>query len=218
MAHPSSDITPSMSPNSGPTGSSAGSGRARNTLGRAEFSERFQTASRTLWLIAAAVLGRRSDADDVLQEAAVIGLAKLDDFDPATNFAAWMGGIVRNVARNHARKSTRRQTSPADPRTIDQSRYAGDVTDPGPLFDARGRLVADQADFDDQVIKALGTLEETARTCLLLRTLRDMPYREISLLLGIPEGTAMSHVHRARQALRQQLSAGAGAGGNRSAS
>ena len=48
-------------------------------------------------------------------------------------------------------------------------------------------------------------LEETARTCLLLRTLRDMPYREISLLLDIPEGTAMSHVHRARQAMRYFL-------------
>src|SRR5688572_23487851 len=104
------DIPPSMSPASEPAEPPADSRAVgRGPLGPAEFSERLQSASRTLWLIAAAVLGRRSDADDVLQEAAVIGLRKLSDFDPATNFAAWMGGIVRNVARNQARKNIRRQ-------------------------------------------------------------------------------------------------------------
>jgi RNA polymerase sigma-70 factor (ECF subfamily) len=174
-----------------------------------EFSARLQSASRSLWLIAAAVLGQRSDADDVLQEAAMIGLRKVAEFDPATNFAAWMGGIVRNVARNHARKRIRRQTSPADPGVIDQSRTAAEEPVAAPAFDRRGHLTADQPDFDDRVMHALEKLEDTARACLLLRTLKDLPYREISALLGIPEGTAMSHVHRARQFLRQQLSADA---------
>jgi len=200
------DISRSMSPHSEPA-ARAGSGAAgRQVLGPAEFSERLQSAQRTLWLIASAVLGRRTDADDVVQEAAVIGLQKLTDFDPATNFPAWMGGIVRNVARNHARKNIRRQTSPTDPRTIDLARRASPSPAPSPSFDARGRLVADQAEFDDRVLSALGTLDETARACLLLRTLRELPYREISVLMGIPEGTAMSHVHRARQSLRHQLS------------
>jgi RNA polymerase sigma-70 factor (ECF subfamily) len=200
-----------MSPQAEPTESPAGSGAAgRQKLDPAEFSLRLQTASRTLWLIAAAVLGRRTDAEDVLQEAAVIGLQKLSDFDPSTNFSAWMGGIVRNVARNQARKTSRRQTTAADPRAIDQSRPANPAAPGGPSFDSRGRLVADQADFDDRVLHALGGLEEVARACLLLRTLKEMPYREISLLLGIPEGTAMSHVHRARQSLRQHLAADPG--------
>ena len=51
-------------------------------------------------------------------------------------------------------------------------------------------------------------MEETARACLLLRTLQDMPYREIALALDIAEGTAMSHVHRARMAMRERLAAG----------
>jgi RNA polymerase sigma-70 factor (ECF subfamily) len=173
-----------------------------------QFSARLGEVSRSLWLIAAAVLGERSDADDVVQEAAMIGLRKLGEFDPSTNFSAWMGGIVRNVARNYARKRVRRQTAAADPRTIDQSRVAVPESGSGPAFDRRGTLPADQSDFDDRVLHALNLLEETARACLLLRTLRDLPYREISALLGIPEGTAMSHVHRSRQVLRQQLSAG----------
>ncbi|MEX2219245.1 MAG: RNA polymerase sigma factor [Phycisphaerales bacterium] len=174
-----------------------------------EFSARFQEAWRTLWIIAAAVLGRRTDAEDVLQEAAMIGLRKVADFQEGTSFAAWMGGIVRNVARNHARKRTRRQTADADPRTLDLGAASSGTAVSDPEFDRRGRLQPDQADFDDHVLKALNTLDEVPRTCLLLRTLRDMPYREISQLLGIPEGTAMSHVHRSRQTLRTLLSGGA---------
>jgi RNA polymerase sigma-70 factor (ECF subfamily) len=157
-------------------------------------------------VVAAAVLGSRTDVEDVLQDAAMIGLAKLSDFEPETSFTAWMGGIVRNVARNHARKRARRHTSPTDPMSIDQSHSGRAGVQAGPAFDRRGRLEADQDAFDDRLASALRVLDETARTCLLLRTLREMPYREISQVLGIPEGTAMSHVHRARKALRQQLS------------
>lgn len=171
-----------------------------------EFSARFAAASRTLWLIAAAVLGRRDGADDVVQESAVIGLQKVNEFLPQTNFAAWMGGIVRNVARNQARKSIRRQTGAADPATLDQSRQAVAEPPKPPAFDRDGRLSVDQKVFDDRLMAALNELEEVPRVCLLLRTLHDQPYREIAGVLGIPEGTAMSHVHRARATLRRLLS------------
>ena len=69
-----------------------------------------------------------------------------------------------------------------------------------------GELAIDQKSFDDQVLAALHTLEDTARACLLLRTVEGMPYREISVALDIPEGTAMSHVHRSRQSMRRILS------------
>lgn len=206
------DIQGVITPKSEPSGALAGAGpRVGETraLTPEEFSARLQASSRSLWLIAAAVLGQRSDADDVLQEAAMIGLRKVAEFDPATNFAAWMGGIVRNVARNHARKRVRRQTSPSDPHSIDQAHTSSDGVAAGPEFDRRGKMSADQSEFDDRVVHALDRLEDTARACLLLRTLKNLPYREISVLLGIPEGTAMSHVHRARQFLRQQLSADA---------
>jgi RNA polymerase sigma-70 factor (ECF subfamily) len=54
-------------------------------------------------------------------------------------------------------------------------------------------------------MRALRGVSEVARACLLLRTLEGMPYARISELLQIPEGTAMSHVHRTRQFLRERL-------------
>ena len=68
------------------------------------FASRFTACSRTLWCIATAILGRSGPAEDVLQEAALIALRKLHDFDPDTSFTAWMGQIVRFVALNHGRR------------------------------------------------------------------------------------------------------------------
>lgn len=180
-------------------------------LSREEFAAQFQTAAGGLWCIAAAVLGGRNDAEDVLQDAAAIGFGKIGAFDPATSFAAWMGEIVRNVARNHARKADRRRTTPTDPASIDAVHRAADSPGAGVLrFD--GGLLADQGAFDDRVVKALAGLDETARICLLLRTIESMSYREISRVMGIPEGTAMSHVHRSRHTLRGVLSSPTGGG------
>ena len=141
----------------------------------------------------------------------MIGLRKIGEFDPDTSFSAWMGGIVRNVARNHARKRVRRQTTPADPVALDQSAARAAEGEIAPAFDRRGALSPDQAVFDDRLMRALAELDETARTCLFLRTLDDLPYRDISQILGIPEGTAMSHVHRSRHTLRAKLSTSASA-------
>jgi RNA polymerase sigma-70 factor (ECF subfamily) len=52
---------------------------------------------------------------------------------------------------------------------------------------------------------ALETLEPTVRACLLLRVVAGMSYQQISGVLEIPEGTAMSHVFRARKALASRL-------------
>jgi RNA polymerase sigma factor (sigma-70 family) len=70
---------------------------------------------------------------------------------------------------------------------------------------ARGELPPDQEHFDDRVMRALRSVNEVARACLLLRTLEGLSYSEISRLLEIPEGTAMSHVHRTRMHLRECL-------------
>lgn len=170
----------------------------------AAFATRFQNAWPTLWAIAVAVLGDRTGADDVLQEAAVIALEKLEQFDPQTNFSAWMGRIVRFVALNHGRRRSNMPAANLDPTALDRSPARQQVG--GTPLDNRGQVPPDQENFDDRVMAALNMLDETARACLLLRTLMNMPYREISLVLDIAEGTAMSHVHRARIALRERLS------------
>ena len=70
----------------------------------------------------------------------------------------------------------------------------------------RGLLGHSDADvLVHAVMDALRTLDETARACLLMRVVLDLPYRNIALALNIPEGTAASHVHRARATMRSNL-------------
>ena len=56
-------------------------------------------------------------------------------------------------------------------------------------------------------MRALASLTEVARASLLLRTLEGLDYDEIGRVLGVPAGTAMSHVHRSRMRLRERLGA-----------
>lgn len=200
-------------------------GVQRPVLSYGEFATELDRSSRTLWCIAAAIVRDRSEAEDVVQEAAVIGLSKIDQFDPATSFAAWMGAIVRYVALNHSRRVSRRNLALADPSALEtagERGWRGDGGDGGRgsgetgaagVISSDGQLLGDQGAFDDSVLRALSSLDETARACLLLRTLLDLPYRDISLALGIPEGTAMSHVHRARGVMRRKLASSAEKGG-----
>jgi RNA polymerase sigma-70 factor (ECF subfamily) len=181
----------------------------------------FQTHARVLWTVAAGVLGEPTEAEDVLQEAAAMALEKLEQFDPRTSFVAWMSAFVRNVALNQARKRERRATRPMDPAALPEGPPAGGSTcsnghPPAARLpiDARGVLAIDQESFDDAVLAALRELSCEARSALLLRVVLDLSYREIATVLGMPEGTAMSHVHRSRLVLRELLS---GAGTTRAA-
>jgi RNA polymerase sigma-70 factor (ECF subfamily) len=171
------------------------------------FTVQFQASMRTLWLIAVGIVRDTGLAEDVVQEAAMIALDKLDQFRPDSNFTAWTGQIVRNLALNRARKEYKRRSSLVDPTVLEESlpaRYA-DERCSDVRVDRRGELPIDQPFFDDRVMQALSGLSDVARACLLLRTIEGLEYSRIAVLLDIPEGTAMSHVHRARAYLRGRL-------------
>jgi RNA polymerase sigma-70 factor (ECF subfamily) len=173
------------------------------TLSPDGFAASLKSASRKLWCLAAAILGGPAYAEDILQEAAVTALQRLETFDAGSNFEAWMGQIVRYTALNHSRRHFRSKEFGVDELAeAPGPRAVADVK-----IDGGGQLLPDQEHFDDAVIRALRQIDETPRACFLLRTLMATSYREISALLGIPEGTAMSHVHRARATLRQTLEA-----------
>jgi RNA polymerase sigma-70 factor (ECF subfamily) len=156
------------------------------------FAKELSSAHRAVWTIAVAILHDRAAADDTIQEAAAIALSKLGEFDTTTSFVAWFGQIVRFTALNEGRRRQRAQAGK-------------DAAPESPV----GRPPATAA-FDARLQAALAGLDDTARTCLLMRTVHDMTYAEIARALGIPEGTAMSHVHRARIQLRERLAPGEG--------
>jgi len=183
--------------------SARGESRA-SKLTAQRFGELFDESWKILWCAAVAVVRDRTLAQDVVQQAAIVGLKRLNDFEPDTSFVSWMTRIVKNIALNESRKRVRRRTSPTEGLVLDTSPAAAPRTE-SPAVTGSGHIAMDQAAFDDRVTHALEGLDETARSCLLLRVVLDLPYREIALALDIPEGTAASHVHRARKLLRERL-------------
>lgn len=176
---------------------------SHQTLSPEQFVRRFETASRKLWCLAVGILGCRLQAEDVLQEAALTALQRLTSFRAGSNFEAWMAQIVRFTAFNLARRHYRRREIGSQDQLPGPSWNAANPR----LVDDSGCLDSEQSHFDDSVIRALGQLSELPRASFLLRTLMGLSYREVSELLGIPEGTAMSHVHRSRATLRELLEA-----------
>lgn len=162
-------------------------------LDQPEFAQLFERATPTLRLVAAAEVGR-AHADDVVQQAAIIALERLDRFEAGTDFRAWMAAITRGAARNHRRSEqargrrertprllTRRQPKPSDNPALERHT---------PLFDA------------------LTELSPAQRECLLLRVVGEHTYEEIATILDIPAATARSHTYRARVHLLERLESG----------
>ena len=170
------------------------------------FAAHYQTAYPSLHLIASGIIGDRTHAHDIVQEAFVIALEKSDQFVAGTNFVAWLSEIVRRCSLNYARKIRGRKTTPTDPDLLAQTKE--DVAErpaSWPISTDTGELIKTQYDFDDETMRALGDITPEARCCLLLRVIQDLSYAEIAELMQIPEGTAMSHVHRSKRRMRESL-------------
>ncbi len=166
----------------------------------------YRKAYPSLHLIASGIIGDRTHAHDIVQEAFVIALEKSSQFVVGSSYVAWLSEIVRRSSLNYARKVRGRKTTAADPDLLAQTKE-GDASGRAtwPISVETGELIDSQLDFDDETMRALSEVSSEARCCLLLRILQNLSYAEISELMQIPEGTAMSHVHRSKRKLRRSL-------------
>ena len=141
---------------------------------------------------------------DVLQAALAIAFAKFSVYEEGSNFRAWILRIleleIRNVNRDVERQS--RMQLPLDTPGADV------VADLGREFDYE-RLLADlpalREHLEEPLHRAVAALPCLERGCLLLRALAGLSYREIGVVLDIPEGSAMGYISRARSRLRREL-------------
>ena len=187
-------------------GSKAGSAR--------EIVDRIGGAYRHLCCVAAGVLGVAEGTEDIVQQALMIAVEKNQDFESEGQFVGWLVGVVKHCALNDRRKKIRRKTNPTDPTLLTEVTEAKAIEVRMGVDAAGVELSPMQTSFDDKVVAALNQLQPEARSALLLRTVEDLSYKEISELMGIKEGTAMSLVHRSRMKLRKILTRGSADSGD----
>lgn len=132
------------------------------------------------------------DADDLLQDACSAALQKWQQYDPGQPLDRWLFRIIRNLWITEVRKRKVREGEgqiPAEEATELRSEGAADA------------VLAAQ-----QITRHVNELDSDLIQPLLLVSVEGYSYREVSELLGLPIGTVMSRVHRARKALISRLS------------
>jgi len=178
------------------------------------FSTLYREAYPKLVVVAAAMTGDRAVAADVVQQAALIAVERLQTFCPSEptrqqlEFSRWMTAIVRNVASNTRRRmNIRRATSLHDGDVVSGSAAGGAGSTHQPVtFDSDTRSFDGLEDaFDDRLKAALLSLSELGRICLLLKVVMQLTYDDIGGLLELSPGTVASHVSRSKQSLRLAL-------------
>lgn len=182
----------------------------RDVVRQAEFEELVLPHLDLLLGFALRLTRHRADAEDLLQEAMYRAYRGLDGFERGTNFKAWMFRILTNAFISR-RRSDARAPLLVDIEAVDQGQELGEgaTTEAAlhdELLDATTDWSAVYADHvEDDVKRALDELPLEFRVPLLLSGLGGLRYQEIADVLGIPIGTVMSRLFRARQRLRRGL-------------
>ena len=133
------------------------------------------------------------DAEDVLQEASLRAFRYFRTFTGG-NGRAWFLTIVRNTCSGWRGRQYDAVTDPFDEEHHHSARSASDP-EMALLQTADATLIA----------RAMRTLPDHYHQLLVLRELEGLSYRELADVIGIPIGTVMSRLARAREAFRRAL-------------
>ena len=136
----------------------------------------------------------REEAEDLVQETYAKALRGFSSYQPGTNFRAWMYRILRNTFLTSRTGLKATMTVPLETDEDGPVVVVADTQTPESILLDRS---------NQQVLQdALQELPQHCREVLLLCEVEEMSYQEIADTLGIPAGTVMSRLSRARAALR----------------
>jgi RNA polymerase sigma-70 factor, ECF subfamily len=139
----------------------------------------------------------QQEAEDLVQETYLKALKGFDSFQPGSNFRAWMYRILRNTFLTSRTGLSAKMTVALD---LDEDSALPVTTDtPESILFAQA---------DQQLVRdALDRLPVPYREVILLCDMEEMSYQEIADAIGIPIGTVMSRLSRARKAMREFIGA-----------
>ena len=140
---------------------------------------------------ARSLCGDAALADDLVQDCAERALKKSHLYDPTRPLRAWLFAILRNIYISGLRKNARHTIA----KTVDDLEMGEDAVPPDQETGMSLALITD----------ALDSLPTQQREIVVLISLEEMSYREAAEIVGVPIGTVMSRLSRARSQLHQIL-------------
>lgn len=147
--------------------------------------------SRRAFSVAWRLMGQKEDAEDLVQDAFMAVLQRIDTFQAGRPFGPWFFRILVNRGLN-ARKARSLRAVDEIPETV---AHAG----PTPERDA------ERSELRGRLKEAMDELPERQRTIVQLFELEGFPGPEIAEILEISDGTVRWHLHEARKTLKKAL-------------
>lgn len=135
-----------------------------------------------------ALTGNTEQADDLVQDACLRALSRIDLWQPGTRLDSWMYRIAQNIWLDRMRANKVRGE------VVDLDVMEG-------MAGADGRLVTESELTLQAVAAAMGKLPPEQRAMVALICIEGASYKEAAEISGVPLGTVMSRLARARRSL-----------------
>jgi RNA polymerase sigma-70 factor (ECF subfamily) len=158
---------------------------------REEFEAEAYPHFREIYRAALRSVRRPAEAEDLTQEVFLQAWKSFDRFTRGTNCRAWLYKILWNVHQQRLRKRVPFQLGAEEEARLAETLAATEET-PTEIS-------------DQEVTRALESLSSEHREIVMLSDVQEFTYKEIAEILGIPIGTVMSRLSRARASLRGLL-------------
>jgi RNA polymerase sigma-70 factor, ECF subfamily len=177
------------------------------------FEREVACCRRQLYPAALQMTGNPSDAEDLLQETLTRAYTGLHGYTPGTNARAWLHRIMANAFLNGCRKR-RREPAPVGCPEFETGHQPATIRTVG------GELALAPS-AEDEVLRrfahsefreAIEALPDCFKAAVYLADVEGYSYYDVADMIGVPIGTVMSRLHRARSRLRKHLSGHAPAG------
>jgi RNA polymerase sigma-70 factor (ECF subfamily) len=160
-----------------------------------------------LYRVARSITRNPTDAEDLVQDTMLRAYRAVGRFD-GRHPRAWLLTIMRNAQVNRVRR--KRPELLRDPDTTMERLADENAEDSDPA------TIVVESGYDAAVEKAFEALPEKFHSVVEMVDIQGLSYQEAADLLGIPIGTVMSRLHRARTRIRKHLEdSGAFIGGRR---
>jgi RNA polymerase sigma-70 factor (ECF subfamily) len=166
---------------------------------RSAFDEVFLPHLPEAYRLAQWLTGNASDAEDVVQEAALRAYRGIKTFG-AVNARAWSLTIVRNTAFSWLTKNRPKTVVFMNDLSATEQQELEHEGPHGTRIETPEEIALFKADAEE-VQKAMAQLPAQFREVIVLREINQMNYRDIAEITNVPIGTVMSRLSRGRQLL-----------------
>ncbi|MDZ7779271.1 MAG: sigma-70 family RNA polymerase sigma factor [Gemmatimonadota bacterium] len=204
LAHPSQDTEPLVATDYGELDDRKLAGLAARGREPA-FRELLRRYERPVFSLVYRMVGDRTLAEDLAQEAFVRAFNAISSYKPSYKFSNWILKIANNHTIDYLRKKK------LDTVSIDGSPHASTDEEVGrsrldlPADDESPHEYVENRELGGQIEEAIGSLREEYRTAILLRHVEGYAYDEIAEIMEVPLGTVKTYIHRARGELKDRL-------------